>query len=149
MLIPYLLWVICAAVMLPLSSQEFSESLNLVLLPVIYYLLGIVVWFVPYTILAIGMWFWSKDKPLKSVRTLAMIAPFLFFILAFIEIVAILLPRETSVEPSEYLLNLTVQLGAFSLGFGYLCIGIALGIYKLLQTRRLILEEHSPLLSES
>jgi len=138
LLIPYLIWVICAIVIVLLPSFDATKILDLVLLPIIYYMLGVIVWFIPYTILAFSLWIWSKGKSTEAIKRLVGIAPLLLFILTWIEFVAVVFPTYTSPEPIEYLLDLTVLLGGFSVGFGYLIIGIALGIYKLLQKKRFI-----------
>ena len=141
LLIPYLLWGICGIIAALLSKQEISETWNMILLPVFYYLIGIIFWFIPYTILAIGMWIWSKGRSIKSVKTLILIAPFVLFILTWIEMAAITLPGQSAAESGNYILGISALTGGFSIVFGYFCIGIALGIYKLLKKRNMIMDE--------
>ena len=60
LLFPYLLWGICALIIFLLSSLEF-RVLDWLLIPFMIYVLGIILWLVPYTVLAVGMWIWSRN----------------------------------------------------------------------------------------
>jgi len=59
---PYILWGICALIFLFVSKLEISGNWNIVLMPLLFYVFGIILWFIPYTALAIGMWIWSRNK---------------------------------------------------------------------------------------
>jgi len=57
------------------------------------------------------------------------------------EVVVIYQPAKTTVELAADLPSQAVMLGGFSLFFGYLCVGVALGIFKFLKSRNVVSEE--------
>jgi len=142
LLFPYFLWIICALIVALLLSltQEISSTLNVVMMPFFFYAFGILLWFIPYTILAIGMWIWSKGKSTKALYKLALTAPILLFILIFFEVVVIYQPAKTMAELTAELPGQAVMLGGLSLFFGYLCVGIALSVFRLLKSRNIVSE---------
>ena len=148
LLFPYILWGICALVLLLLSSQERSTTWNLVLMPITFYAFGVILWFIPYTVLAIGMLIWSRNKPTAALYKLATLAPILLFVLMLIETVLVSLPAESIAKLARDIRDQSVLLGGFSLIFGYLCVGVAMGVYKYLRSKNLIAEEMLPSLSE-
>lgn len=123
------------------ASMETTETWNTAMLPVTFYVIGIILWFFPYTILAIGLWIGSRNKSVKTLLRLALTAPLLLFTLMLFEVVVIYQPVSSMAELMEDLPSQTALLGGFSLAFGYLCVGIALGIYKALKARKVIAEE--------
>ena len=149
LLFPYLLWCICALIVFILSSMETSTDVNAVLMPVFFYTFGILLWFIPYTLLAIGLWIWSKDKATAKLSKTAITAPLLLVFLMLIESVLVSLPFESITDFTETLPGQTVLLAGFSLVVGYLCVGIAMGIYKLLQMKGFIQEGASVVLPEN
>lgn len=144
LLFPYLLWGVCALIVFLLSSQEISEAWNIVLRPVFFYAFGIILWFVPYTVLAIGMWIWSRKKSTTALYRTALIAPILLLVLMIIEVVAVSLPIDSMAQLTEELLGQSALVGGFSLVFGYFCVGIALGLFRFLKSRNRILEGTVP-----
>lgn len=147
LLFPYILWILCALVVFLFSSLETSTAVDTALMPVFFYAFGILLWFIPYTILAAGMWIWSRNKSTRVLYKLAMIAPILLFALMLIEAVLVSLPAESMAELTKGLLGQSALLGGFSLVFGYLCVGVALGVFKFLRAKNLIAEETPPSLS--
>lgn len=141
LLSPYVLWVLLTLVSLIFSSVESSEAWDLALMPVTFYVIGIILWFVPYTVLAIGLWIWSRNKTVKTLYRLALTAPLLFFVFMLIELALVSLPVDSITELTGELPGQAALLGGFSLVFGYLCVGVVLGIFKFLQARKLIVEE--------
>jgi hypothetical protein len=148
LLFPYLLWGICILTFLPLSTLEISEAWNVALMPVTFYVFGIILWFVPYTLLAIGLGFWSRNKSTSALRTMALAAPIPFTLLMLAEGVLVNLPAESFSIFIKEILDQSIVIGIFSLVFGYICVGIALGIFKLLQGKNLIAEETAPPIPE-
>ena len=142
LLFPYILCGICALIVASLSLvQEMPETWNIVLMPIMFYAFGVILWFVPYTILAAGMWIWSRNKPATALYKLALLAPILLSALMLIEVVLVSLPTVSVAELAMDLLSQAVLLGGFSLVFGYLSVGVAMGIFKFLQSKHLIAEE--------
>lgn len=151
LLVPYILWGIGLLVTLSLSAMgdELSETWNFILTPVAYYTFGIVLWFLPYTILAIGLGVWAKNKSVNSLRNMALTAPFLFFVLMFIEIIVVNLPVTSATESMSAIAEQSLAIGIISLLYGYLCVGIAFGVFKFLQYKNLLAIEVPPSLSET
>jgi hypothetical protein len=151
LLTPYILWGIGLLVMLALSAMEneLSETWNFILMPIAFYTIGIILWFVPYTILAIGLGIWSGNKSITALRSAALAAPFLFFALMTIEIIIVNLPPATIAEFLSAIAEQSLAFGVFSLLYGYLCVGIAFGIFKFLQRKNLIAIEVPPSLPET
>jgi hypothetical protein len=153
LLFPYLLWGVCALVFFLLSSKELSDTWNIVLMPIAFYTFGIILWLIPYTILAGSMWIWSRNKSTTTLYKVAMFAPILFFALMFIEVVLVSLPTQNAAELTKDLPGQMGALGGFSLFFGYLCVGVAMGLFKFLKSKNFIQEETviniEPPLSES
>ena len=85
LLFPYMLWGICTLIVALLSSQETSAAWNIVLMPITFYVIGIILWLIPYTILAAGMWIWSRNKSTTTLYKLALVAPILLSALMFVE----------------------------------------------------------------
>jgi hypothetical protein len=150
LLVPYMLWGIGLLVTLYLSAMEgdISETWNFILTPVAYYTFGIVLWFLPYTILAIGLGVWAKNKSINSLRNIALIAPFLFFVLMSIEIIIVNLPATSIAEFLRAIAEQSLAIGIISLLYGYLCVGIAFGIFKFIQRKNLIAIKVPPSLPE-
>lgn len=139
--IPYILWAICLLIFLPISALEISDAWNAALMPLAFYLFGVLLWFIPYSLLAIGLWFWSRGKSVTTLRNAALLSPILFSLLLIIEAVLVSLPADSIIGFVENAVSYTAMLGAFGLVFGYACVGIALGIFKFLQTKKRIAEE--------
>jgi len=149
LLIPYILWGMCALIVAILSSmQEVPEIWNIGLMPLVFYTFGIILWFVPYTLLAIGMWVWSRNKSTATLHKLALLAPILLSALMLIEVVLISLPTNGVTDLTNGLPGQLALVGGFSLVFGYLSVGIALGVFKFLQSRHRIAEEIPAAVSE-
>ena len=139
-----MLWGVCALIAALLSSQETSAAWNIVLMPVMFYVIGIILWLIPYTILAAGMWIWSRNKSTAALRKLALLAPILLFALMLVEALVVSLPTQSVGQTARDMLGQGLLLGGFSLVFGYLCVGIAMGAYRFLHAKHLITEEAPP-----
>jgi len=141
LLFPYLLWGICALLVYPLSSQEASDGLNFIPLPIIFYVAGIALWFIPYTLLAIGMWFWSKNKSVASLRKLGLSAPIVFSGLMSIEYSILIFSNNSPTTNWAATITILALLIFSSMVVGYLFVGIAMVVLNNLQSRKLIAED--------
>jgi hypothetical protein len=141
LLFPYTLWVFSALVVFILSSRELSTSWNSILMPFGIYTFGIVLWFIPYTILAVGMWVWSRNKPIQAIFKAGLLAPFSLVLLMFVEVIIFSFGSGSIEETFNNVVREALAMGAFSLVFGYLCVGIVLGLYKFLLSRNIFKEE--------
>jgi hypothetical protein len=145
LLSPYALWGICALALFLLQSiLETPEAWNIALMPITFYVIGILLWFIPYTLLAVGLWIWSRSRSTPALYRMALIAPILLLVLMLAEIVLVSLPVDSMAELTEELIGQSALVGGFSLVFGYLCVGVALGVFKVLQARKLIAKETPP-----
>jgi hypothetical protein len=105
---------------------------------------GIILWFVPYTLLAIGLGFGAGTSPSSALRNMALAAPIPFTLLMLAEGILVNLPAESFSIFIKEICDQSIVIGIFSLVFGYICVGIAFGIFKLLQGKNLIAEETAP-----
>jgi hypothetical protein len=119
------------------------DAWNIILMPIMFYTIGIILWLVPYTVLAVGMWIWSRSKSTATLYKAALLTPILLTVFMFLETVLISLPADSVMEFAENAILAIVLMGGFSLVFGYMCVGIALGIFKFLQTKNIIADEMS------
>lgn len=145
LLLPYILWVISALLAYLYSALEISTDWDILLIPVMFYAIGIIVWFIPYTFLAIVLWIWSRHKPLKVLSRAAMVSPFLLGILIIAQGMLVNLPVGGISQLARDLSEQIIFLGGLSLFFGYLCVGIAFGVFKILQAKNFIVDESPPL----
>ena len=112
-----------------------------VLMPVFSYAIGILIWFIPYTLLAIGLWIWSRNKSVTALFKAAMASPVIFGVLMLLEGLLVNLPASDLAQLGRELPGQVAMLGGLSLLFGYFCVGIAWGIFKILKARKFIAEE--------
>ncbi len=141
LLFPYILWVFCTLVVFILSSRELSATWNSVLMPFGIYTFGIVLWFIPYTLLAIGLWVWSRNKPTQAIFKAGLLAPFFLVLFMFVEVIVFSFGTGGVNEIFNNAVNEALALGVFCLVFGYLCVGVVLGLYKFLLFRNIVKEE--------
>ena len=137
LLVPYLAWgvslLIAYLVSGPTSnfhtSNTFFEALTGV---VSFYVIGIVLWGIPYTILALGLLIWSIKKPVPNIFKVLIFSPFLLSILMVIEILLISFwPLQTQPlgDSTDFLSSLLVAvIPTFIYGYGFVGVGIV--IYK-------------------
>lgn len=154
--IPYGLWGLCLLIVYVTSKTAWGQVeslytgkfLELLLMLVFYYTFGAIIWFIPYTLLAIGLLVWSRRKPIGAVYRMAVRSP--LFLAALMSLVAIVISIDSGGigEILKNALQPFLLLGSFSLIFGYICVGIAIGLYKLLQSKILV-EGSTPTTLES
>ena len=140
LLIPYVLWIICTIllILLSISNVEYYETMDIIYIPIMFYSLGILLWFFPYSILAVALWLWSNDRPVIALRNAALLAPILLSVLMMMETGAIyLLTNDFAgfIKDSVYFFPMY---GVLSAAFGYFCVGVGFMAYKLAQVRNLI-----------
>lgn len=141
LLFPYILWVVCALIFLLIRTLEIPEAWNIVLMPLMFYVFGIILWFIPYTILAVGLGRWSRNKSTKSLAASAGLAPIVLSGLISFEAALVTLPADGIAKFMEDAISQSALVGIFTLFFGYLCVGVAAGVYKILRLRNVIAQE--------
>ena len=163
LLLPYVLWAVMA---LLASIQGFSgdtsllgetvEFLNVGFLAALF-LVGIFLWFVPYTLLALGLLLWSRNKEVKTIVRVFASSPVMLTILILLEvnILSVVLedPGVTlTVSHLKDLMSLNLLAIGLTLGAGYFCVVVGFGLYVLLQKLRVLKEpgtEIQPVIHET
>jgi hypothetical protein len=152
LLIPFLVWGFCLLFFLGLSalpeSITSSAVMNLIALPLMFYVFGIIGWFLPYLLLAVILLLWSfKGQPRTHLAAFAL-SPFAMTVLVMIVVSFLSLGNENpTFSASNLLQNAGIFLGTnilfalVSLVWGYICVGTGYGIYKILQRAGFIREE--------
>ena len=140
LLFPYLFWGVSVLTANLFSSHNVSDAWNFLLVAITFYAVGIIFWFIPYTLLAIILWFLSKNKSVASLRKLGLSAPIVFSGLMFIEYSIIMFTNNSSTADWAGTMGFLALLIFSSLVFGYLFVGIALVVFYNLQAKNLISE---------
>lgn len=145
LLFPYMSWVICALIAFLLSSQELSAAWNALLAPVFYYAIGIVIWIAPYTLLAIGLGLWSRGKAPRQIAKVFAFSPFMLAVLLVMMMLIISIDWNHIGAGLSYLSPdfgmSMLAIAGLALIYGYFCIGIIVGIYKVLKMLKMIKDE--------
>jgi hypothetical protein len=150
LLIPYLLWGLSAIIVAVVGSSTntpfgTNPIINALLYIPMLYALGIFIWGIPYTILAVGLGLWSRGKPTQKIlRTFAW-SPVMLAILISLEMIAFSinwndLGASFSQNSTDFGASI-LGMGALAIAFGYLSIGVVAGVYKLLTLLNLIKNE--------
>ena len=153
LLIPLVIWVILLpAVILiyvvfpaDLGSNGPDTFFGLIELVSSFYVIGILFWFLPYLVLSIGLLFASFRSRLEVLKYLLVLSPFAMAILVMTEVTIISLsiwgfsltlapfPEDIKISTAIFLLVSILGLGILALMWGYICVGLGLGSYKILQ----------------
>jgi hypothetical protein len=160
LLFPYLLW----AMVLPLI-RVYGGDLNplmstiprlLFLLPSLY-VIGIIFWFVPYTLLAVALLLWSIKRQTKAILIVFASSPLLLTALMLLEINLLSLATQNVTYSSANsnvgdLMALNQVVIFASLVIGYFCVAIGFALYRFLQSLHILREsgaEVQPILKEA
>jgi len=157
LLFPYILWGICALIVYLMSNITLKEDLfanasniwNILLMPIMFYAFGVLFWFIPYTLLAVGLWIWSRHKSTTDLYKASIRSPFFLLILMVLEAVMLSMGSGEIGTTLKNILEESLLLGGSSLVFGYMCVGVAMGVYKLLRSKNLIIKEETKISIES
>lgn len=137
LLIPYIAWGI--ALLFASSVKVLSDNLptpnaffDAFVGVASFYTIGIVLWGIPYTILAVGLLLWSINKPAPTIYKVLVFSPFLLSILTIVEIFLILFwpPQAPPFEDSMNFLSLILVAVIPTLTFGYGFVGMGSLLYK-------------------
>lgn len=151
LIIPYLLWGLSTIIVTVVdSSKNTSFDTNPIISAFLYipmlYALGIFIWGIPYTLLAVGLGLWSRNKPIQKIIRIFAWSPVMLAILISLEMFAFSINwnnlgagfSQNSIDFGASILGI----GALAIVFGYLSIGVAAGIYKVLTSLNLIKNEN-------
>jgi hypothetical protein len=141
LLTPYLLWVVLAwtVILLNRSSQSMDPGIiyNVFLTAANLYSIGIVIWILPYTILAISLWMWSKGKSPEETARFFAFSPLIMAILVALEMGLLSMGWGGDGVSSDFGAAV-VAIGGLAILFGYLIIGMVAGMYKILSVLHVI-----------
>lgn len=151
LLIPFLLWLILLIYSLALSSLSAEDVFSNVSIPVgewvsrviAFYVIGIMFWIFPYLLLGailFSMTFIWESRILIRVFALSPL-PMTLLTLALTTLVVFWGPGEgtfTSNVNLQDFNSFNILVSIFILTWGYVCVGIGLGLYKLLQYLQVI-----------
>ncbi len=150
LLIPFIVWGFCIvlffilAVFMPQTyGTGLSQSetvLESIILFVVYYVLGIFIWIFPYGLLALILLLWSFIGRAQTMLRLFALSPLAMTALTTAVMIVMDLGNVGSDMPFSQpeplapdFMSFNVEVAAISLVWGYICVGIGYGIYKLLQ----------------
>jgi len=132
--LPYLIWAVAIPFMaLPTKSilQGIVTGFSIV------YTLGIVFWGIPYTVLVIGVLFWSRKKSAKEIYAVLSQSPLWLALITVAELLIVYLywvvTSEVRFSPLEDLGSLVVYsfVAMFAIFiYGYIFVFLSKGIYK-------------------
>lgn len=156
LLIPFFVWVICPAIFMiwiklfPNSSglREPGGIVNVVPLALLFYVFGIIGWFLPYLLLALILFIWSFRSQSPVLMKGFALSPLVMTILVLIVVNALSIGNGGrslfSPNPTTNALGILGSNALFAvltLVSGYICVGIGYGFYKLLQRDGFIKDE--------
>lgn len=161
LLIPLVVWGICLLFLVLVNAIPETSALavdgsqsitEIVFLFLAFYIFGIIVWILPYLLLSLILFFWSFINTAQTALKVKVFAlsPLAMMILT----VAVLNILTLGTSPDGTLfsspgiidqdfISLNLLGAAFALIWGYICVGIGFGIYKLLQRRGMIRDEET------
>jgi hypothetical protein len=156
LLIPFLVWGVSLLIFMVISKfspeafpgGESLAAVDIAILFLAFYVFGIIVWILPYILLALILFFWSFIARTQTALKVFALSPIAMTLLTLAALT--LLSFGTS-EPGTIFssagivdrdfLSLNILGAAFALIWGYICVGIGYGIYRLFQRRQLIRDE--------
>ena len=148
LLIPYVAWVI--ALLFAYSTSALAENsyitnsfFDAIVGVASFYTIGIFLWCIPYTILAVGLLLWSIKKSPSTIYKMFVFSPFLLSILMIFEIALVSFwpPQTTSFEGIVEFLSSILVVVIPSLIFGYGLVGVSAILYKAIKHLSLIRTE--------
>ena len=156
LLIPFFVWIICVLFFLFWSTLEpgGSEAMGsspitaVILWTILFYLFGIIGWFLPYVLLSLILLIWSfRSRAQVLVKAFAL-SPVVMTILIVIMVNMLSLDggnwemfANNPAENFETFFGSNILFAILALFWGYICVGIGLGLYKFLQRRGFIKDE--------
>jgi len=155
LLTPFLVWGICVLFFLIWSAFDGSgpvanEStmVGIILWSVLFYVFGIIGWFLPYLLLSIVLLVWSFRSRAEVLMKVFAFSPVAMAILIVIFLSMISMStQDWDMFSSNPLANAENFFGSplwfviLTLVWGYVCVGVGFGVYKILQRRGFIKDE--------
>jgi hypothetical protein len=156
LLLPFLVWGVCVLFFILLSAvapdgPENSGAVTLVgllLLGTLFYVFGIVGWFLPYALLSLLLLSWSFRGRAEVLLKAFALSPFAMAMLIVFVVNMLSIGTGSrdlfSYNPADDFENFpgsNLWFAILTLIWGYICVGIGYGLYKLLQRLGFIKDE--------
>jgi hypothetical protein len=156
LLIPILVWGVCLLILIvwgkiaPIrpGSDGAESIIKIVLLPLMFYVYGIVGWFLPYLLLSLILLIWSFRTQAHIILKVFALSPLAMAVFVFAFLAMLSIGRgdwntfwSSSMTSAESFFGSTLSLVILAIAWGYICVGIGYAIYELLQWTRLIRDE--------
>ena len=154
LLLPIVLWGICllySLVMNSIAVQQLDSFLSIPIVDwigqfIVFYVFGVIFWILPYILLSTILFVLTFKNQVKSLLYIFVLSPFAMAILMMVEaaIFSLIWPGvSTDTLDNTFLSSagLYIVFALFSLVWGYICVGIGFGGYKLLQYFNIIKRE--------
>jgi hypothetical protein len=153
LLIPFIVWGICVLIFFILTkvapvNDPAIDVAGYLIAFLMFYTLGIIIWLVPYILLALILFFWSFIAQVRSALKVFALAPLGMTLLTIATLDIITLGffgndpaiSKPGLIDMDFIGSNLLSAGS-ALVWGYICVGIGFGVYKLLQRQRLIRDE--------
>jgi len=155
LLIPFLVWGICVLFFIVWSATDSggptaneSTILGVMLWAILFYVFGIIGWFLPYLLLSLVLLVWSFRSRAQTLMKVFAWSPVAMAVLIVIFLTIISVSTQ---DWDMFLLNPLVSTENFfgsplwfvilTLVWGYICVGVGFGLYTILQRPGLIKDE--------
>ena len=158
LLIPFLVWGLCVLFFIiwstlgpnGLETIDANVVPGLILWTILFYVFGILGWFLPYLLLSFILLVWSLRSRVEVLIKVFALSPLAMAILiaVFMSMLSIgsqdwNMFSSNSATNFESFFGSQAWFAILALVWGFICVGIGFGLYKLLQHRRIIRHERS------
>lgn len=151
LLVPFVIWGISLLAIMTLSATatdqlgpKLPESISMgISIFFIAYALGIIFWIFPYLLLGMILFFTTFIVRARAALTLFALSPLAMTVLTIATVILIDLGNSGALDQGYAYSYFMGFVAVLVLGWGYICVGIGYGIYKLLQRRGKIREEET------
>jgi hypothetical protein len=158
LLIPFLVWGICVLFFIVWSATDSggptaneSTILGVMLWAILFYVFGIIGWFLPYLLLSLLLLVWSFRSQAQTLKRLLAWSPVAMAVLIviFLSIISMstqdwdMFLSNPLVSPENFF-GSPLWFVILTLTWGYICVGVGFGIYRILQRRGHIRDEAVP-----
>jgi hypothetical protein len=149
LLIPFAVWGICLLVIMATSAvskdqfvPELQENISTgVAVFFSAYVIGIIFWIFPYLLLALILFFSTFISQGRTALKVFALSPLAMTLLTLATVILIDLSSSGTID--QGFSNFILFVVGLVLIWGYICVGIGYGIYRLLQRRGKIRDEES------
>jgi len=156
LLLPFVLWGLCLLFVIAVTASPIDELISsesttiagILYLFFMFYALGIVFWFSPYLLLSLFLLALSFITRARTAIRAFALSPVAMTILTMAAVNLLMWSKPGSGQAlggpggmGQDFLYFTLLVLAFSLIWGYICVGIGFGLYKLLQRSQMIRDE--------